>query len=476
MPSLPLRIASYFDLAARYGDALRRAWRHRRELETPRRLSHEAQFLPAALALQETPVSPAPRAAIWLLSAFAAAALLWSFFGRLDVVATAPGKVVPSSRSKTIQPLEAATVRAIHVADGRAVKEGEVLIELDATTAQADQDRLASDLGMARLQVARGKALLAALDSGRAPRLSRPPGVDLTVWKESSLLVEGQWGEYSAKTALFGTEIARREAERLSTVELVRKLERTVPIAAQVAADYQGLAAQELVPKHEALDRERARLEQEGDLAVQRSRLREIEEGQRQAEAQKTQLTAETRRASLDSVNEGLQKAASLEQELLKAQARGKWMRLLSPVDGTVQQLAVHTVGGVVTPAQPVMVIVPKDSALEVEAFVDNKDIGFVRAGMDVEVKFETFQYTKYGTIHGKVLSVSDDAIQDEKRGLVYSARVRLDRSWIDVGGKNLNLSPGMAVTAEIKTDRRRVIEYFLSPLLQYANESLRER
>jgi len=187
-------------------------------------------------------------------------------------------------------------------------------------------------------------------------------------------------------------------------------------------------------------------------------------------------MTAETRRGCLDSITDGQQKTAVLQQELLKADSRNKLMQLTSPVDGTVQQLSVHTVGGVVTPAQPVMVIVPRDNPLEVEAFIENKDIGFVKPKQGAEVKIETFQYTKYGTIHAKVTSVSHDAINDEKRGLIYSMRVKMDRAIINVDGTDVNLSPGMAVSVEIKTGKRRVIEYFLSPLMQYGHESLRER
>lgn len=151
-------------------------------------------------------------------------------------------------------------------------------------------------------------------------------------------------------------------------------------------------------------------------------------------------------------------------------------MQLTSPVDGTVQQLVVHTVGGVVTPAQPVMVIVPRDNPLEVEAFLENKDIGFVKPNQDAEVKIETFQYAKYGTLHAKVMSVSHDAINDEKRGLIYSTRVKMDKANINVDGTSVSSSPGMAVSVEIKTGKRRVIEYFLSPLMQHTSESLRER
>ena len=191
---------------------------------------------------------------------------------------------------------------------------------------------------------------------------------------------------------------------------------------------------------------------------------------------QRVTLTAETRRISLDSMTDGQQKVAMLEQELLKADSRSHLMQLIAPVDGTVQQLAVHTVGGVVTPAQPVMMIVPHDNPLEVEAFIENKDIGFVKVNHDAEVKIETFQYTKYGTLHAKITSISHDAINDEKRGLIYSTKVKMDRATINVDGTDVNLSPGMAVSVEIKTGKRRVIEYFLNPLLQYGHESLQER
>jgi hemolysin D len=168
--------------------------------------------------------------------------------------------------------------------------------------------------------------------------------------------------------------------------------------------------------------------------------------------------------------------ATGFGQELVKSDTRGKLMTLTAPVDGTVQQLAVRTVGGVVTPAQALMVIVPKDDALEVEAFLENKDIGFVNAGQVAEVKIETFPFTKYGTIPASLTHVSRDAINDEKRGPIYATRARLQRATMQVEDKTVNLSAGMAVSVEIKTGKRRVIEYFLSPLLQYGSESLRER
>jgi hemolysin D len=296
------------------------------------------------------------------------------------------------------------------------------------------------------------------------------------MFQEAERLLSAQRGEYIAKLNSIEAETAKREAEMHSTQELVHKLEQTLPIAEKRAQDFRNLVNRHFVSKHDYLEREQIRIEQQSDLANQRSRLNEIKAALREANGQQQELIAETRRVNLDSISDGQHKVATLEQELLKANSRSKLMQLTSPVEGTVQQLAVHTVGGVVTPAQPVMVIVPADNPLEVEAFIENKDIGFIKPNQDAEVKIETFQYTKYGTINAKVISVSHDAISDEKRGLIYSMRVKMERATINVDGAYVNLNPGMAVSVEIKTGKRRVIEYFLNPLMQYSHESLRER
>lgn len=464
------------ELLGRYAAVFRHAWRERRNLDARPRLPHEAQFLPAALALRETPVSPAPRVAMWLLMAFAAIALVWAVFGEIDQVATAHGKIVPGDRSKVIQAMETATVRAIRVRDGETVKAGQVLIELDATAADADQARIDGDLVTARLQAARARALLSAIEAGRPPVLPPPAGMEPERLARERRLLAGQFDEYQARLARIEADIARREAELASTGQIVLKLEQTVPIARRRADDFKDLVEKTFVSAHAYLEKEQQRIELEADLATQKGRVAELSAALREGRNQRAALVAETRRIALDSLADGEQKAAALGQEAVKAATRSRLLTLAAPVDGTVQQLAVHTVGGVVTAAQPLLVVVPREDALEVEAFLDNKDIGFVSASQEAVVKIETFPYTKYGTIPANVAHVSDDAISDDKKGLVYAVRVRLGQTAIRVEGKLVDLSPGMAVTAEIKTGRRRVIEYFLSPLLQYQDESLRER
>lgn len=464
------------DLFSRYARIFRHAWSQRRETDAPTLAPHEAQFLPAALALRDTPVHPTPRIALWLIMAFALIALLWAIFGRIDVVATAVGKIIPNDRIKVIQPVETAVVKAIHVRDGQAVQPGQVLIELDATSAAADSERLRSEAQTAQLEALRAQALLAALASATPPSLQQRADIEPARLRAEQSQATGQYQEYQARQLQLQSEIARRRAELQATLEQVAKLEQTAPIARQRAQDYQRLVKENFISQHGYLEREQARIEQEQDLAASRSKAVEIRAALAEARQQQATLTAEMRRQLLDQLNIATQKAASLEQEWIKADQRGRLMRLTAPVAGTVQQLAVSTVGGVVTPAQPLMVIVPKENVLEVEAMLPNKDIGFVNPGQEAEVKVETFPFTKYGTIRGKITQVSSDAIQDEKLGLIYSTRVKLARDTVQVENKTVRLTPGMAVTVEVKTGTRRVIEYFLSPLMQMSSESLRER
>lgn len=471
-----MKNTAIFDLLHRYARALRHAWGERKQMDASQRRSHEAEFLPAALALRDTPLHPAPRIAMSLIMLFAAIAVLWAVFGKIDIVASAQGKLIPDDRSKIIQPMETASVLAIHVRDGQRVAAGDLLIELDATQALADATRVNQDLLAARLEVALARALLSALESPQSPRLLPDFAVDTVRLAAEQRQLDGRHGELQARLAQLDAEIARREAELRSTRELVEKLAQTAPIARQRAEDYKDLFEKNFVSRHGYLEREQARIEQERDLAAQQAKVEEIRAALLEGQRQRMSLIAKTRRTTLDALTLAEQKVAALTQEHVKAEDRGRLLRLTAPVGGSVQQLAVHTVGGVVTPAQPLLVIVPGDNALEVEAFLENKDIGFVRAGQAAEIKLETFPFTKYGTIPGQVMQVSSDAIQDEKRGLVYAARVKLDKATLQVDGKTVNLTPGMAVTVEIKTGKRRVVEYFLSPLMQYGDESLRER
>lgn len=465
-------------LLQRYRDVWQQAWRQRKSMDSVQRLPHEAQFLPAALELQDTPVHPAPRIFVWSILGFAVLALLWGFIGKIEVVAVAPGKIVPNGKTKLIQSSETAVVRAIHVGDGQAVKVGELLVELDPTAADADVRRIQSELLAARVDSARGAAMLDAINQQQPPAslIGAIANADPQQVLSAQRWLQGQYQEYRSNLELVDAEVLQRSAEIQSAQAQVASLRQTVPIATQLAEDYRRLLEQQYVARHEYLEKEQARLDLLRQLSVQQASVLQSTAAQAEARRRREGVVAQNRRAMLDLQQEANQKAASLVQELAKARYQETLTSLKAPVDGTVQQLAIHTVGGVVTPAQPLMVIVPADQPVEVEAMLENKDVGFVRAGQPVTVKVETFTFTKYGTVDGEVLSVSNDAIEDEKRGLIYSSRIRLKSDHLLVNGQRVALSPGMSITAEVKTDQRRVIDYFLSPLQQHVDESLRER
>jgi len=474
------RLEAFFSLLQRYRQIWQYHWKRRHELEAPSRLPHELQFLPAALSLQETPVSPKPRLAMWLLITFALLALLWACFGSIDIVTTASGKVVPSGRVKTIQPLETATISAIHVHEGQHVTAGDVLIEFDNTAASADIEHLTNTVYDARLQVLRNQALLAALKQPAAtaltPELVIPADIPVTRVQQEQALLTSEWQEYRTKQLQLDASLHSKQAQSRGVIETLHKLERSLTITRKRANDLAELDKQNYIAKHDYLDAKQKLIDQEGDYANQLEQKQQLLSEMDEVQRQKSALLAETAKNSQDKLREGEQLTIQYRQELIKAQQQSRQRRLTAPVTGTVQQLATYTIGGVVTPAQTLMTIVPEDNAMEVEAFVDNKDIGFVYAGQDAEVKVQSFPYTKYGTIHAKVMDVSNDATNDEKKGLIFRTKIKLDRTSIPVENKVVNLSSGMEVTVEIKTGHRRVMEYFLSPLMKYQNESLKER
>ncbi len=442
------RAQAWRGLWKRYAQVFSHAWSQRHALAHPDLRTHEAEFLPAALALQASPVSPAGRWVARILMLLVAATLLWAILGRIDIIVDAQGRVVPSSRTKTISAMEVGVVRSINVEEGQSVKAGQPLLQLDTRSSDSERDKALGDQQAAQLQAARSRALIEAIDSGRAPRLAGLPDLPATRRLDAERHLEDQWRDYVAKRDRVNEDIARY-AEAL-------------PLATQRARDYAALARDHDVSQHAWSEKEQARIDIEGQL--------------RDARAQQVSLKAEMRKNAQDALAEAQRLRGDATQDARRAGIHSELLTLNAPVDGTVQQLTVHTVGGAVPLAQPLMQIVPNDGPVEIEAMLENKDIGFIREGQVAEVKLEAFAYTKYGTVPGHIVHVSRDAIQDEKKGWLYSVKIGLDRPTLDVDGRVVRLSPGMTATADIRTGERRVIEYVLSPLMEHAKESLHER
>ncbi|WP_077001408.1 HlyD family type I secretion periplasmic adaptor subunit [Variovorax sp. KK3] len=471
------------DLLARYRNVFRAAWKARHELAGPARLTDELAFQPAALSLQETPVHPAPRRLAWAVVALFVIALAWSIVGQVDIVAVAPGRIVVSERTKLVQPLERSVVRRVLVRDGDRVEAGQVLVELDPTGASADRTSIDEQLKAAQSEAMRSRALLATLNrpkqqaelaGGTATGL--PDGWTESDARAARTQLADEWSDITAKLERAGTEVQRRHAEIATVREMVAKLEATLPLARQREADFRRLAEQGFISSHANQDRMRERIELERDLATQRARMTEAVASLKESENARTAFVAETRRRLSEREAAADLRRQQGVQELAKAAQRERLTSLKAPVAGTVQQLAVHTEGGVVTEAQPIMVIVPEGAQVIAEVTLDNKDIGFVHAAQRAEIKLETFPFTRYGTVGATVRTVTADAVNDEKRGAIFPVTLALERSHISIDGRAVKLGPGMNLTAEIKTGRRRLIEYLLSPVQRAASESMRER
>ncbi len=443
-------------------------------------------FMPAALEVQETPPSPIGRAIIWTIVILFIVAVIWGIVGKMDVVAVAPGKIIPSGRVKTIQPLEIGKVKAIHVQEGQAVDAGEPLITLDSTATQADADRLQQQLSTAQTHLIRQQLFHRLLGEKTLPdnwqvnskqqlEEQAPDTVANETTAQHRLLVE-QISEYQYRRETLDNELTKRQAERQRAQATITKLERTLPLISERTQSLEKLMQKQMVARDQYLELEQERIEQEQDLLALQAQYQELSAAIKTTQSQLNTLKAEMQKNNLAELNETQQQIAALEQELIKAKQRNRQQIITSPITGAVQQLAVHTIGGVVTPAQELMLIVPRESSLEVEALILNKDIGFVEAGQIAEVKIDTFNFTKYGTIDAEITHLSNDAISDENLGLVYMAKVLIEKTQMQVNQRLVNLGPGMSVTVEVKTGKRRIIEYFLSPLLRYKSESIRER
>ncbi|WP_116136187.1 HlyD family type I secretion periplasmic adaptor subunit [Trinickia diaoshuihuensis] len=470
-----LRLNAVFDLLRRYSAVWSAGWAARHQLDGPRKLDYELAFQPAHLELMETPVHPAPRFAARAIIALTVIVLAICVFARLDIVATAKGKLAPNARVKVIQPAITGVVREISVHDGQRVVAGQLLMKLDTTQAAADEDKAIAAKLDAALQVDRARSLLTAQQQSKAPHVVVESGTPNARRDDAQRLAEGEWHEYEDKYNAAQAELYKQEAELDGTRHQIAKLEATAPLARKQANSYKALSLDKYVAESDYLDKERTALEQEHELDAQRSHARELTAGIAEQRAQIQSIASSFRRVQLDALEKATQALTQNSNDETKAKTREALLSLTAPVAGTVQQLAVHTLGGVVTTAQSLMEIVPDDT-LEAEVTVENRDVGFVSVGQRAAVKIEAFPYTRYGMLEGEVSVLSNDAVQDKKQGLVFTAHVRLksNRMWIDK--RWIALTPGMAVTAEIKTGKQTVAQYLLGPLIGGIQESLHER
>ncbi len=458
-------------------------WRHHWEVlkeswaaETARRANlvqwKEADFLPAALEVVETPPNPLGRIILWAIMVFALLALVWSIVAKLDVVATAPGKVITSGRNKLVQAADAGTVREIHVRDGERVKKGQALVTLDPTNAGADQAQAAANLQAAEIDMARSNALLAAL-RGESWSFTPPEGTPEPLAATQRLLIRTRLTELEAKIATLHEQASEARAIEAGARAETARLSDTLPLLTERVEKRRQLAEKGFSSRLGQLELEQQKIDHERQIVVQRQNMARARANMAGVNQQIAMARAEAVREVLADLAKAEADARLAREELTKATQRQSQQVLRSPVDGVVQQLAITSEGAVLKAADPILVVVPDSGELIVEAQVLNRDAGFVEAGQPVTVKLEAFPFTRYGTLEGRLAWISRDAIQDEKLGPVYAARVTVQPP---PKGSAIEVTPGLAASAEIRTDERRVIDYLLSPLERAVSEAGRER
>lgn len=440
-------------------------------------------FSPPLLRLQEAPPNPLGRKVLWLLLVLLVALLLWALVGRLDIVAVAEGKLVPESYVKIVQPAESGIVKEILVKEGQSVKAGQILMRMDALISEADSKSIDADYQRKRLAIRRIQAEL----SGVPFKTEAGDSTDLA--KEISAQYRANRTAFEAALAEERSQLIKAKQELAAAQQVKHKLEETLPHYREQEKAYEKLVKDGFAGALMGSDKRRERVEKEQELQTQTFLIESAKASMLQSEKRMEQIDSDYRRQLHAERNELQGQLDKLAQEITKQAHRQELLELKASQDGIVKDLATHTTGTVVQPGTVLLTLVPKDEILRAEVWVSNEDIGFVRQGQSVKLKFAAFPFQKYGMLEGSVEHVSADAADNntgngntqtdpakKNQPLVYKALVTLQQMNLEMDGQRFVLSAGMQTNAEIKLGDRTVMEYLLSPVRKAWHEAGRER
>jgi len=456
----------------------------------------EREFLPALLEIQETPPSPAQRRLLWTLILLVLSLLIWSCIGKVAIVSTAPGKFIPDGRVKQLQPLEAAIVREIHVTEGAHVQHGDLLLELDPSIDRTEVEANAAKYQFNRLEQDR---LGAELSHGTLANALTP---DASGWRRlEEQTMHARARAYAAKLAQAKATVTEKGRALAVAEATLQKYRETTVIAQEREANARPLVDSGALSRLDYLQLKQALEESSNDLIAQQETIKQAKAAEVEAEVNVEQVIRDRNADILNDMNQRVTNEPGLKGDLDKAKEllALKWLR--APVSGTIQKIDVTTIGQVVTSGQVLITIVPDGMPLIVEATLTNQDIGYVKLGQPVDVKVDTFPFQKYGSLKGVVAWISADAedkdsaardldmrtgapmsedsakaASNPNTGYVYKVHVRTETPQFIVDGQPRAIQSGMTVQADIVTDRRRIIDFFLSPVEKYLNEGLTVR
>ncbi|OKP05976.1 HlyD family type I secretion periplasmic adaptor subunit [Xenorhabdus thuongxuanensis] len=478
------------DFFQRYKLAFFSAWKERHQLTSPKRLKDEYEFLPDNLLLTETPASPIAKWTARCIIILSALVISWSYFGQLDIDVVSQGKIVSHGRNKVIQPLETGQIKNILVKEGQYVHQGDALVAIDVLGAEEQYQQNILTLNTAWLNYQIGNSILISIYEQKTEldwNTSWPDddknrievfinSIDEEKKQQAKKIASSLYETWVNKNKQFTEKKNQYQLESKSTKEEIASLNTSIEIESQRMESYESLYKNKYLSRLEWLNQKEkiSRLKHQREIIQNKHmelahKVNELEREKKINTQTIIKETTEMKRKAYDDIERLL-------IEVNKSKKRTQTTILHSPVDGRVQQLAFHTINGVVSSAQPMMVIVPDEEPQEVEIRIENKDMGFIHEGQLVVIKIDSFPYTKYGYLTGKIKNVSYDSVEDEKKGFVFPAIIELDTNKIKINENLISLKAGMTVTAEIKTGKRRVIDYILSPLQKKIDESFWER
>jgi len=435
----------------------------------------ETEFLPAILEVTETPPSPTGRIVMWSILILVVAALAWSFLGHINEVAVAAGKVIPSGQVKTVQVKNKGIVKEINVTEGQLVKEGDVLVVLDPTTTTADYDSLKKRAAYYKLDIQRLTAEL----TQQPFTPEEDPDLEPHDLAAEIALYQSRTSDYrtqrQSRVDVIDQKIARLQATQAS----YEKYAEVLAIEQEKEARLIDLSEQNAISEFQLLEQQSKTIEYAKNAQSQLDEINSIRAEIAEAQQNLANVDASYHKDIMTALVEAKKEYYTVTESIKKADEDSRMATIYAPISGRVYNLDIHTLGGIVTDAQPLMQIVPEDAKLEFEVYADNKDIGFIKVGQEAEVKVETFNFQKFGMYKAEVMEISADAVDepnDQQRNKKFKLLLDPTSNDINVYGQPARLEIGMNVSAEIKIKEKRIIDFFLDPFRRYTSEALRER
>ena len=435
----------------------------------------ETEFLPAILEVTETPPSPTGRLIMWSILLLVVVALAWSILGHINEVAVAAGKVIPSGQIKTIQVKNKGIVKEINVEEGQLVQEGDVLVVLDPTTTSADYDSLKKRAAYYKLDIQRLTAELT-----QQPFVpEEDPDLDEHDLAAEMALYQSRTSDYRTQRQSRRDVIDQRIAKLQATQASYEKYAEVLAIAQEKEARLIELSEQNAISQFQLLEQQRETIEYAKNAQSELDSINSIRAEIAEAQQNLANVDASYHKDIMTALVDAKKEYYTVTESIKKADEDSRMATIYAPISGRVYNLSIHTLGGIVTDAQPLMQIVPEDAKLEFEVYADNKDIGFIKVGQEAEVKVETFNFQKFGMYRAEVMEISADAVNepsDQQKNMKYKLLLDPTSNDISVYGQPAKLEVGMNVSAEIKIKEKRIIDFFLDPFRRYTSEALRER